>query len=235
MTNPVDFSPLPDKNSNIPLADRAYLQIKELIFRRALSPGQKIIYKDLCEKLEISRTPVINALTKLEQEGFVTSESYRGFYVKPIDIKEIADNFGVREALETYSLKGAIANINSQNLAELETRIVAHREYMPPIYDKKKLYLDAAVHIQLAEMSDNHVLVQMLTKNLEHVYLRLALNSSTTKRLTSAADEHSKLLQLIKERNVRECEALMSSHISNARDHIIDDLLNQESYLNLSE
>jgi DNA-binding GntR family transcriptional regulator len=71
-----------------------------MIFRQELSPGQRLIYRDLSLKLNISQTPVVTALNRLEQEGFLICESFRGFYIKPIDIQEAWDLFGVREALE---------------------------------------------------------------------------------------------------------------------------------------
>ena len=91
---------LRESNNPRTLIYDAYKKIKKMIFDQELSPGQKLIYKDLGEMLGMSRTPIINALIRLEQEGFVASESFRGFYVRPIDLKEVWDAFGVREALE---------------------------------------------------------------------------------------------------------------------------------------
>ena len=63
------FQSLPKFRSNkeMPLIEWAYLKLKEMIFQQTVVSGQKLIYKDLCETLDISRTPIINALTRLEQ------------------------------------------------------------------------------------------------------------------------------------------------------------------------
>ena len=167
----------PSTAANMPLIEWAYLKIKEMIFQQKLTPGQKLVYKDLSKVLNISRTPIIIALSRLEQEGFVKSESYRGYYVKPIDINEIWDSFGIREAFEVYSVKQAILNAQPSVMTTLEMKIEEHKNYMPPFYDKKKLFLDATVHIQLAEMAGNQGLVHLLKINLEYVYLRLAYNT----------------------------------------------------------
>ena len=79
-----------------------------MIFEQRLVPGQKLVYQDLVNLLNMSQTPIINALNRLEQEGFVASETFRGFCVKPIDLEEVWENFGVREALEVYAVKQAI-------------------------------------------------------------------------------------------------------------------------------
>ena len=213
-----------------PLLEWAYSKIKEMIFQQKLAPGQRLIYKDLCQVLNISRTPIINALTKLEQEGYVKSESFRGFYVKPIDIQEISDHFGIREALEVYSVEQAIKNVKPGDLEELKDRIEQHHNYMPPFYDKNKLFLDAAVHIKIAEMTGNQGLVQLLTQNLEHVYLRLAMNNQKPNRMAPASKEHFGILKLMEAKDQAGGVALMREHIQKGRDHVIACLKWEETY-----
>lgn len=220
-----------DSNSeNVPLVEWAYDKLKEMIFQQVLAPGQKLIYKDLCEKLGISRTPVINALMRLEQEGYVVSETFRGFYVKPIDIQEISDHFGIREALEVYSIEQALVGCTESDLSILQDRIDAHANYMPPVYDKKKYSLDADVHLEIARMTGNKGLVDMLTHNLEHVYLRLALSTSYPERMGPAVQEHNELLMLMRKGDSAGCVALMREHIRKGRDHVIDSLNRKEAY-----
>ncbi len=218
---------------SVPLIEWAYGKIKEMIFQQKLVPGQKLIYKDLCKRLNISRTPIINALTRLEQEGYVVSESYRGFYVKPIDIQEISDHFGIREALEVYAIENALRRVKKEDMVRLKEKIDAHGAYMPAAYDKKKYFLDAAVHITIAEMTGNKGLVDLLTKNLEHVYLRIALSTSYPERMQPAVEEHRQLLELIENKDEKGCSELMRGHIQKGRDHVIASLSREESYLSL--
>ena len=213
-----------------PLLEWAYSKIKEMIFQQKLAPGQRLIYKDLCEVLNISRTPIINALTRLEQEGYVKSESFRGFYVKPIDLQEVSDHFGIREALEVYAVDQAIDNAQPDDLVELQEKIEQHHQYMPHSYDKKKLFLDAAVHIKIAEMTGNQGLVELLTKNLEYVYLRLAWNNQRPNRMTPAAKEHFAILKMMEAKDKAGGVALMREHIQLGRDHVIDSLKWEETY-----
>ncbi len=216
-----------------PLIDWAYHKIKELIFQQKLVPNQRLIYKDLCQILNVSRTPIINALNRLEQEGYVKSESFRGFYVQPVDIREISDHFGIREALEVYAVERAIHHSEPDDIAGLGAAIEAHRNYMPPFYDKKKFFLDAEVHIKIAVMSRNQGLVKILTKNLEHIYLRLALNTSYLDRMGAAVMEHLSLLELMKKENLQGATDLIRKHIRNSREHVIAGLTREESYQSL--
>ena len=79
----------------------------------------RLVNKDLGEMLNMSRTPIINALNRLVQDGIVGFESFRGFYVKPIDIEEVWDAFGVREALEVYAVEQAIKRGDADDMAIL--------------------------------------------------------------------------------------------------------------------
>lgn len=222
-----------DGNRKEPLIDWAYHKIKELIFQQKLVPNQRLIYKDLCQILNVSRTPIINALNRLEQEGYVKSESFRGFYVQPVDIREISDHFGIREALEVYAVERAIQQSKRHDIGELGEAIEAHRTYMPPFYDKKKFFLDAEVHIKIAVMSCNQGLVKILTKNLEHIYLRLALNTSYLDRMGSAVMEHLSLLDRMRQKDIPGSIDLMRKHIRNSREHVIASLTREESYQSL--
>jgi DNA-binding GntR family transcriptional regulator len=96
-----------------------------MIFRQELSPGQRLIPRGLSMKVNISRTPVVTALNRLEQEGFLISESFRGFYVKHIDIQELWDLFGVREALDR---KKVVLDVEShlQTASMAKNKVLEH-------------------------------------------------------------------------------------------------------------
>ena len=100
----------------------AYKTIKQMIFDQKLVPGQRLVYQDLGNLLNMSQTPILNALNRLEQEGFVVYENFRGFIVKPIDFQEVWEAFGVREDLEVYAVKQAIQFGHAKGLDILEMR-----------------------------------------------------------------------------------------------------------------
>lgn len=203
-------------------------KIKTLIFQRQLIPGQRLVYDDLGKRLQISRTPIINALNRLEQQGVVASESYRGFCVKPMDIHEAWNAFGLHEALETYAVAEAIKNGDSQGMQELEEKLLAHENYKPNYYDQKKILLDARFHLQIAWMTRNRILRWHLKINLEHVYLRANLDNYSAVRMAEAPKEHHRLLNHMKNKDVLENVEIIRNHISNARDNVIACLSRQE-------
>ncbi len=210
------------------LTNEAHLKIKQMLLQQRLAPGQKLVYKDLCDMFDMSRTPIINALNRLEQEGFVVNEAFRGFYVKPIDVQEAWDLFGVREALEAYAVEQAIKRADAADHEDLRQKVEAHATYMPLNYNRKKLLLDAEIHIQIAAMTKNKVLERQMRMNLEHVYLRFRLDHAVPDRMVSAAGEHSQLLERMKKKDLLGSVEIIRRHVQKARDFIISCLSDED-------
>lgn len=203
------------------LVEDAYYRIKHLIFNQKLVPGQRLVYDDLARMLSMSRTPIINALTRLEQQGLVVSESYRGFYVRPMDYQEAWDAFGLREAIEVYAVKQAIQMADAEDMKKLEEKLYEHENYKPSYYDRKKIFLDATFHLQIAEMAKNRILKWHLKINLEHVYLRANLDNYDTREMEIAATEHRRLVRKMKNKDILGSIETMRNHIITTRDHVI--------------
>jgi len=210
------------------LIEEAYLKIKQMIFQQRVAPGQRLIYQDLCELLKMSRTPIINALIRLEQEGFLVSQAHRGFCVKPIDLKEAWDLFGVREALEVYAVELAINRIEDTSIETFEEKFRNHQEYMPNFYDRRKFRLDAEFHIQISIIAGNQALEKLLRTNLEHVYLRYKLQDYSLERMADAIKEHRSMINRICARDIKGAVELMRIHVRSARDSVIATLSRED-------
>jgi DNA-binding GntR family transcriptional regulator len=206
------------------LIEQAHQKIKNMIFNQKLAPGQKLTYSELSRTFNMSPTPVINALHRLEHEGFVVSVPFKGFYVKKIGLQEAWDLFGVREALETYMVEQVILISEPKDLARLEDRYEAHASYRPEVYNRKRFMLDSEFHKQLASMSRNQVLAEQLATTLEHFYMRFRFGSLPLDRLQSSAEEHRQIIDRIKRKDINGARESMHNHIQNARNHIIQAL-----------
>jgi len=216
-------------NRSQTLIQEAYQKIKQMIFEQKFVPGQRLINKDLGDMLNMSRTPIINALNRLVQDGFVGCENFRGYYVKPIDINEVWDAFGVREALETYAVEQAIIKGDENDMSIVEDKLRRHREYRPHYYTRKKFLLDSEFHLQIAEMARNRVLKWLLKRNFEHIFLRTRLDSYDPGRMTSSAREHQDLVQRMKKKDILGSVELLRNHIQRARDQVINILSMEEA------
>lgn len=206
------------------LIEEAYQKIKDMIFHQKLSPGQKLTYNDLSKTLDMSPTPVINALYRLEHEGFVVSIPFKGFYVKKIGPQEAWDLFGVREALETYIVEQVILVSEPGEMAMLEEKFRRHAAYQPNVYDRNRFLLDSDFHVQLASMGNNRVLTRQLAATLEHFYIRFRFDTISLDRLESSVEEHRQIIEKIKRKDINGCRIAMHNHIQNARNHIIQSL-----------
>jgi DNA-binding GntR family transcriptional regulator len=100
--------------------NRVYKAIKEMISKYELVPGQKITYDQLAEKFKLSKTPIINALHRLEQEEFVISLPNRGFFIKEIHPEEFENLYRIREALEMLSIDECIKHGSPKMLKRIE-------------------------------------------------------------------------------------------------------------------
>ena len=215
-------------NNSITRIEEAYRQIKQMIFDQKLIPGQRLVNQDLVDRLNMSRTPIINALNRLVQDGFVAFESFRGFYVKPIDLQEVWDAFGVREALEVFTVEQAIKLADDGDIGKLENKLREHAEYQPHYYTRKKFLLDSEFHLQIAAMARNNVLKWLLKRNFEHIYLRARLDNYDIQRMPVAVDEHQRLVKKIKNKDIIGSIELMRNHIQKARDLVIRSLTDKE-------
>jgi DNA-binding GntR family transcriptional regulator len=208
--------------------DEAYRSMKRLMLHRKIVPGQKLLYRELVELLHMSKTPIINALNRLEQEGFIISENNRGYAVKPIDPKEILDAYEVREALEVKAIEQAAIKGKPTDMALLEEKLLAGENYSPPQMDQKKMVLNAEFHLQIAEMSGNTVLKYLLRRNFEHIVLRAELKNYAPDRMASSAAEHRTLLKSIQDKDISKSCDLMQEHIRISRNAMMKNLLQDE-------
>ena len=198
---------------------RVYL--RQLILNQEVIPGQRLIYDDLAKRLKMSRTPIINALNRLQQLGLVISESNRGYTVKPMDTSEAWETFDFREAIEAYAVEQAISKSNGSDMGTLEEKLIAYESYQANYYDRKKIFLDAGFHLQIAQMTHNSVLKWHLKVNLQHIYLRANLNNYSLDREKAATAEHRQLFRKIRNKDVIGAVELMKYHIRRDKEHTI--------------
>ncbi|MBW2604012.1 MAG: GntR family transcriptional regulator [Deltaproteobacteria bacterium] len=194
----------------------AYNAIKELVAGQKLSPGQKLIYRDLEEELGMSKTPIINGLIRLEQEGFVVSKKNRGFFVKKISAEEAEQIYDLKEKLEEISIDYSINNYDSKDLKLLEEKLYLYNNYSSPMYDRKRLELDTEFHMQIAKMGKNDFFTSMIKQFYENIYFSLNVVYLTS-YVDNFKDEHKLIFDAIEQRNLKEAKKILRFHIRAAK------------------
>jgi DNA-binding GntR family transcriptional regulator len=203
------------------LTEEAYRKLKQFMLQQKIVPGQKLLYRELTGLLHMSKTPIVNALNRLEQEGFVVSEPNCGYYLKPLDIKEITDSSEVREALEARAVQQAIKLGKQNDMVMLEKKLRTLEAYPSSLHDKKRFVLNAEFHLQLADISENRVLKYLLKRNFEHIILRVNLDAFASENTAASNQEHRKLLVSLKKGDISNSVHLVETHIQKTRDFII--------------
>jgi DNA-binding GntR family transcriptional regulator len=165
--------PLGPSRENLP-AELAAL-IRGLITDGTMEMGARINEVQLAERLEVSRTPLREALSRLASEGFVTVQPRRGFFVQRLGADEIRQLYGIRAILDPAALEmaGVPPPAQQRRLAELNRRIAGSGGDVG-----RPIALDDRWHMTLLAHCPNRILLDLIrqfmrrTRALEHVYMR---------------------------------------------------------------
>ncbi|SLM31817.1 HTH-type transcriptional regulator (GntR family protein) [Desulfamplus magnetovallimortis] len=199
----------------------AYLGIRKMFFHNEIIPGQKISYRDLAERLDMSATPVIQALKRLEFQGFVRHEPNRGYYTEKISIKEITEIYEFREMIELSLLPKTIRQMTPDSLKKIESALEKHLNAVRDIYLKERLLRDMEFHLTLAELSNCTLQVNTLKHLFDLLYLKYRGNILFVTPMETVDNEHSQLYEFIASGDVDGAVAVMARHIANVRKHAI--------------
>ncbi|MDX1738315.1 MAG: GntR family transcriptional regulator [Alphaproteobacteria bacterium] len=204
------------KKSEISKNLKAYNAIKELVAGRKLSPGQKLIYRDLEEALGMSKTPIINGLMRLEQEGLVVSKRNRGFFMREVSASEAEQIYDLREKLEEISISYAIRNHDRDDLNILKEKLNHYNNYSAHTYDRKRLELDTEFHMQITKMGKNEFFTSMIKQFYENIYFTLNVVYLSS-YIDSFKKEHELVFNAIRKRNLKEAKKVLRIHTRAAR------------------
>ena len=192
-----------------------------MLYNQELVPGQKIIYEDLAKAFHMSTTPIINALSRLEQDGLVILKYNRGYFVTEISEKEAEDLLEARHILEGYSIKKLIGTYSEAKIKYLEKILKQLKGYRPSSYTKKRLFMDAAFHVSIAEMAGNEIVRELLNFIYEKIYLRYRTERIPFKRMDEADKEHTLLLHSIKKKNLPSALKVLDDHFIKVKKNLL--------------
>jgi GntR family transcriptional regulator, rspAB operon transcriptional repressor len=156
---------------------RAYEEIKGEVLSGSLRPGDQIVIEDLCARLEMSRTPVREALLALEREGLVRIVPRHGYFVSEISYRQALDAYQLRFFLEPIATAMAAQRVTPEELAELRTLADVPRDGSEESFIRA-VEQNRAFHVRIAEISGNRRLAKTMAdllddmKRLTYVELR---------------------------------------------------------------
>lgn len=205
--------------------DLAYKKIKEMMYHHEIVPGQKLLYQELAKKLNMSITPIIQALNRLQLLKIVYSERNKGYYVGEADPVEAEELFIAREALETFLVPTIIEKLTEAKLDSIEKAMREHVKAVSfPQSRRSMLIIDTNYHLEIIKCAENKVIYDFCKVIFERVYLKYRPEYMQEKRLKDAAKEHRLLFEALKNRDVQKTRRLIKNHIRAGREHIVGSL-----------
>lgn len=210
-----------DVNEYLPLRDVVFNTLRQAILRGEMEPGERLMEIQLAQKLGVSRTPIREAIRKLELEGLVIMIPRKGAEVAHITEKDMRDVLEVRSTLEELVVSLAIKNVTEEKLNELKA---ANKVFESAIVSKDVVNIveaDVKFHDILYSMTNNPRLIQIINNLREQMYryrLEYVKDARTHSILIS---EHNDIIKQIKEKNIEVAKTVIHQHISNQEKGII--------------
>lgn len=203
-----------------PIREIIYEYLRQAILDGLFKPGDRLVERDIAEKLNASRTPVREALRKLESEGFVTYLTRKGMVVKGVNLDEIDEIYSIRKELECLSIRYAIKNITEEQVAELR-RIVAALDRGEQGDDTEHTAMKLHDFDDLILSAANAPTLAAFLRSLYDTLKRYKqLNLSAKPRRTEAVGEHKEILQAIIDRDEQRAETLVRLHVDHSRQEL---------------
>lgn len=202
-------------NEYLPLRDVVFNTLRQAILKGELEPGERLMEIQLADRLGVSRTPIREAIRKLELEGLVLMIPRKGAEVAKISEKSLRDVLEVRRSLDELAIELAIQRMTEEDLQKLEEAQKAFRKAVQSGDAMTIAESDEHYHDIIYNATGNSRLVQILNNLREQMYrYRLEYIKDEDKRQILVV-EHEQILKAIQGRRVTEAKIAIREHIDN--------------------
>lgn len=205
-----------------PLREIVFEHLREAIVKGKLRPGERLMEMQLADDMGVSRTPVREAIRKLELEGLVIMVPRRGAYVADLSIKDVAETFEIRSALEALAAGLAAERITAEESEEMERILVRISSAVEAGDFKQTVDLDEQYHNLLYRASHNDRLMQILSNLREQIQRFRVTTLAMPGRVRGVLQEHRNIAEAISERNAELAHQLALEHIENAENALME-------------
>jgi DNA-binding GntR family transcriptional regulator len=199
-------------------AQSIYLRLRNMILNFEIQPNSRLTETELATYFKVSRTPIREALQRLETEELISIRPKQGCFVRGIDFDEFTDYYQIRISLEMLSLETACANMSDEALKKL-CAVWEKNASTGGAGDAEGIAnLDEAFHMQLAEGGGNRVLVKMLGDINNRIRIVRRLDFTDHERIGKTYEEHYKILQSLLRRDLAAAKNDMIDHIKKSEE-----------------
>lgn len=215
-------------NEYLPLRDVVFNTLRQAILRGELKPGERLMEIQLANKLGVSRTPIREAIRKLELEGLVLMIPRRGAEVAEITERNLRDVLEVREALEELSVKLACEHATQAQIEEMKQAAQVFKESLSGDDVTRIAEADVAFHDAINMATDNQKLIQILNNLREQMYRYRMEYLKDRQSHSVLVREHEEILNALCARDAEKALDVTITHIERQRDHILNLLTKKE-------
>ena len=206
---------------SLQLGARAYRALWGGIVAGSIESGIQLRPDTIAEQLDISTTPVREALHRLEVDGLIVKLPYKGWYVREFTEQEVRDLYEMRAALECFGVRLACERITAEQLDWLrEHQSVGEAALRDGDMDAYRIY-NRDLHAAIVEAAGNAYLSSLMGQVDLQSQMLMAKTIRLAGRPSRAIEEHRELIELIARRDDRAAQELMQQHILSASEDIV--------------
>ncbi|AWB33389.1 GntR family transcriptional regulator [Orrella marina] len=199
-------------------------QLRARLINGTLAPGSKLNERVLCEELNVSRTPLREAIRKLAAQGLLVIEPRRGTFVPTPEPEVVSQTFDVIATLEGLSAQLAAQHIDASGLQTLHNL----QARMESAFEKRDLQVyseaNSEVHDLVSRYASNAVLRQTWCELNDRIHVLRYRTNQNPSRWAQALDEHRKMIALFEQGDANELRRLFEAHIREKRDALLEQL-----------
>ncbi len=213
-----------EMDDNLPLRDVVFNTLRKAILRGDLKPNERLMELPLAKKLGVSRTPVREAIRKLELEGLVVMYPRRGAKVAQITVKSIRDVLEIRRVLEVLAVTKACRNITQEGIMQLRTALKQFKDVINSEDLTKVAEADVKFHDTIYNATNNPKLIGILNNLREQMYrYRMEYIKDKTSHIM-LVKEHEELVNAIVNRDVKNATKIAEKHIDNQEEAVLNSI-----------
>lgn len=199
-----------------------------------LSPGDRLTTEDIADQLQISATPVREALARLEEAGLVVRVPYKGTFVSEITPDDVREIFALRGALEGWAVELATPRLSAETLAELSSEFESLSESLHQGKYSEYFEPDTRFHLTIVQSAANKWLSRVFASLSDQVHHIRAISTALPgEQILAAFDEHRAIFDALQRRDAAQARACMEYHLAHAGDRIsvlLEDMKNPRGH-----
>ena len=200
-----------------PIREAAYETLKHAIVTGEIPAGSRIVETEYAERMHISRTPLREALRKLERDGLVEYVLRRGVIVRAFTIADVEEIYTIRNALEMLTLPAIIQNATEEDIRHMSA-LLAEMDPFDETGDIPALSPRArAFHSYLTRISKMKRILRVIEGQDEYITRFSAVSIAKENRRHAAHQEHHRLVDYVESRDLESFERLMRKHIERSK------------------